>query len=160
MWLHSLNCPLHPIRRSGRARGTREETVKRVRTRLGAVTTAVALGAMALATMTSPAHALGNPAHPQLAFDHTITSHPFGGAPGNAIDVEGLGYVPTNPTGPSMWVADDNGDRVWEIDPTTGAWKSQLRGGNPSSNPANIDFITATNVGTGQTCGQATDSSI
>ena len=59
-----------------------------------------------------------------------------------------------------MWVADDNGDRVWEINPSTGAYKSQLRGGNPANNAANIDFTTATQVGTGQTCGQALDSAI
>ena len=40
-----------------------------------------------------------------------------------------------------MWVADDNADRIWEIDPTTGAYKSQLRGGSRRH-----DFLTATNV--------------
>src|SRR3954447_14599430 len=131
-------------------RGTREEeTVNRVRTRLGAAMAAVALGATMVAATTGTAQALSNPAHPALAFDHVISSHPFTGAPGNAIDIEGLGSVPADN---SMWVADDNGDRVWEIDATTGAYKSQLRGGNPSSNAANIDFTTATNVSGGLTC--------
>jgi hypothetical protein len=118
---------------------------------------AVALGATMLAATTGTAQALSNPAHPALAFDHVITSHPFTGAPGNAIDVEGLGYVAADN---SMWVADDNGDRIWEIDATTGAYKSQLRGGNPSSNPANIDFTTATNVNGGLTCGASIDATI
>jgi hypothetical protein len=124
-------------------------TVNRVRTRLGAAMAAVALGATMLAATTGTAQALSNPAHPALTFDHVITSHPFTGAPGNAIDIEGLGYVPADN---SMWVADDNGDRVWEIDPGTGAYKSQLRGGNPATNAANIDFTTATNVSSGKAC--------
>jgi PKD repeat protein len=120
------------------------------------VSVAAVAGAM-LVAMGGTAQALSNPAFPQLTFDHTITSRPFTGAPGNAIDIEGLGYVPADN---SMWVADDNGDRVWEIDPTTGAYKSQLRGGNPSKNAANIDFTTATNVTTGLTCGQSIDPTI
>ncbi|MEP6624950.1 MAG: hypothetical protein ABJC79_10935, partial [Acidimicrobiia bacterium] len=85
-----------------------------------------------------------------------ISSHPWPGGP-NASDIEGIGYVPGDT---SMWIADDNADRLWEINPTTGAYKSQLRGGNQSSNSANVDFTTATQVGTGLTCGQALDGAI
>jgi hypothetical protein len=131
--------------------------VNRVRTRLGAALATVALGASMVAVTGGPADALSNPVNPQLTFDRIISSHPFAGAPGNAIDVEGLGYVPADN---SMWVADDNGDRVWEIDATFGTWKTTLRGGNPAANPANVDFTTATNVSTGQTCAQATDPNI
>ena len=131
--------------------------MKNVRSRLYAVALAASLGLSAVGAVATPAHALSSPAIPVLTFDHTITSHPFSGAPGNAIDIEGLGYVAGDN---SMWVADDNGDRVWEINPTTGAYKSQLRGGNPNSNPANADFLTATQVGTGLSCGQALDVAI
>ena len=91
--------------------------MKRVRARLSAIVLATTLGAAALGTAGSPAHALSNPAIPALAFDHTITSHPFAGAPGNASDIEGLGHVPVDN---SMWVADDNADRIWEINAITG----------------------------------------
>jgi hypothetical protein len=108
-----------------------------------------------VATAGAPAQALSNPPLPVLTFDHTITSHPFAGAPGNAIDIEGLGYVPSDN---SMWVADDNGDRLWEINPATGAYKTQLRGGTTVA-PTN-KFLDATQVGTGLTCGQALDGAI
>ena len=101
--------------------------MNRVRTRLVAALATVAVTAGLLATA-GTAQALSNPTNPRLAFSRTITSHPFAGAPGNASDVEGLGYVPTNPGGTaSMWVADDNADRIWEISAATGAYKSPLR---------------------------------
>ncbi|MGZ4676692.1 MAG: PKD domain-containing protein [Acidimicrobiia bacterium] len=124
----------------------------RLRTRLTAVLAVAMMGTATMVATAGSAHALSNPAVPALAFDHTITSHPFAGAPGNAIDIEGLGYVPSDS---SMWVADDNGDRVWEINPSTGAYKSQLRGGKNGT-----DFLNATQVGTGLTCAQALDGGI
>src|SRR3954454_780604 len=119
-----------------RARGTTGGTVKRVRTRLGASMAAMALGATALVSLGGTAHALSNPAIPQLTFDHVISTKPFSGGP-SASDIEGLGYVPSDN---SMWVADDNGDKVYEINATTGAWKSTLTA---------ADFEAATQVGTG-----------
>ncbi len=102
--------------------------MKRVRTRFGAALAAMTIGASALVAMGGTAHAVtSNPPNPQLTFAGTQTSHPFPGAPGTASDIEGLGYVPSDT---SMWVADDNADRVWEINPTTGAYRSQLRGGS------------------------------
>ena len=100
--------------------------MNRVRTRLGAALATVALGASALAITGGTAHAVTEFPNPQLTFNHTITSHPFSGAPANASDIEGLGDVgPDN----SIWVADDNADAVWEIDATTGAYKARLRDG-------------------------------
>ena len=55
-----------------------------------------------------------------------------------------------------MWVADDNADRIWEINPLTGAYKSQLRDGVSGA----TDFHAATQVGTGLTCAQALDGGI
>src|SRR6478672_7104080 len=106
-----------------------------------------------IAIAASPAAPLSNPQFPQLTFSRTITSHPFAGASANASDIEGLGYVPADN---SMWVADDNRDTVWEINPTTGAFKSQLRGSSSGA----TDFTAATQVGTGKTCGQALEASI
>ena len=126
--------------------------MKRACTRVGLALTVVAMGAATLATGV-PAQALANPASPQLAYERIITSHPFSGAPGNASDLEGLGSVPADN---SLWVADDNADRIWEIDATTGAFKSQLRDGVSGF----TDFRTATQVGTGHTCAQALDAGI
>jgi Esterase-like activity of phytase len=111
--------------------------VKRVRTRLGAVITATSLGAVALVSMGGAAHALSNPSRPQLTPTQLISSHPFSGAPNNASDIEGLGYVPSDG---SMWVADDNADRIYEINPVTGAYKAEINGSA---------FQAATQVGTG-----------
>jgi len=97
---------------------------------------AMALGATALVSLGGTAHALSNPAIPQLTFDHVISTKPISGGP-SASDIEGLGYVPSDN---SMWVADDNGDKVYEINATTGAWKSTLTA---------ADFEAATQVGTG-----------
>ena len=132
--------------------------MKPVRTRLGAALAAMTLGASALAVMGGTANALSNPPSPQLTFDHTISSHPFSGAPGNAIDIEGLAAVSAS----SMWVADDNSDSLWQIDPASspsGAYISRLRGGatkdvNGQPLAAYPDFASATEVGSGLTCGQ------
>jgi Calx-beta domain len=86
------------------------------------VVVAIALGATPLAVM-GTAHALSNPPNPQLTLSRTISSHPWSGSGTNASDVEGLGEVPGDN---SLWVADDNGDRIFEIDATTGVYKSQL----------------------------------
>ena len=127
--------------------------MKRVRARLTAIALTASLGAAVMGTIGAPAQALSNPPIPVLTpTPAPISSHPFSGAPGNAIDVEGLGSVPGDN---SMWVADDNGDRIWEIDPATGAYKTQLRGG-----VSGTAFLTATQVGTGLTCGDALEPGI
>lgn len=126
-------------------------TSARTRAFAALVTVALAMGGWAVAA--PPAAPLSNPTSPQLTFSRTITSHPFAGAPANASDIEGLGYVPADN---SMWVTDDNRDTVWEINPSTGAYKSQLRGSASGS----TDFTAATQVGTGKTCGQALDATI
>lgn len=118
--------------------------MKPVRTRLGAALAATILGASALVVMGGTAHALSNPPSPQLAFSKLIPSHPWptGSLTGvNANDVEGLVSVPTNN---SIWVADDNRDRIYEIDATTGGLKSQIL--------ANAFQTIATQVGSSQFC--------
>ncbi len=128
----------------------------RLRTRLMAALAVTGLGVTTLAATGGTAQALSNPANPVLAFNHIISSHPFPGGPSNASDIEGLADVPGDN---SMWVADDNADSVWEINATSGAYKLRLRGGD-TSNPKNLDFSTATEVGTGLTCGQKLDVAV
>lgn len=133
--------------------------MRRPRSRILAALATGTLALTGLALAAPPAAPLSDPAplKPQLTYVGALTSHPFPGAPGNAIDIEGLGYVPTNPGDTSsMWVADDNGDRVWEIN-LLGGYKSQLRGGNPEANAANASFLNATQVGTGLKCGDTVD---
>ena len=77
--------------------------MKRVRTRLSAIALAATLGAAAIGTVGTPAHALGNPAIPQLTFDHTITSHPFTGAPRVAASAIADNRVRTRFTCSSQW---------------------------------------------------------
>lgn len=130
--------------------------MKRVRTRLSVIAAVAAVGLGSLVAG-APAVALSNPTIPALAYAGQITSHPWASSGFNASDIEGLGYVAGDS---SMWVADDNADSLWEISSSSGAYKTRLRGGNPASNAKNIDFITATQVGTGLTCGQAIDGAI
>jgi len=87
------------------------------------VVLAMTLGAAPLAVWGGTAQALSNPANPQLALTRTISSHPWSGTTTNASDLEGLGYVPGDN---SLWAADDNGDRIFEVNATTGAYKSRL----------------------------------
>ena len=121
--------------------------MKRVRTRLGAALAAMTLGASALVVMGGPAHAVSNPPTPQLTFSTLIPSHPWprGSLTGvNANDVEGLVSVPGDN---SIWVLDDNRDRIYEIDPTT-----TPTGGLKSQTLAFAFQSTATQVGSGQLC--------
>ncbi len=154
---YRLKYPLRPLPVSGVGvhLGIREATVKPVRTRLGAALAAMTLGASALVVMGGTANALTDVPYPQLTFDHTISSRPFSGAPSNAVDIEGLAAVSAS----SMWVADDNSDSLWQINPSSGAYISRLRGGatkdvNGQPLTAYPDFASATEVGSGLTCGQ------
>lgn len=120
--------------------------MKKFHTRFGAALAAMTLSASALIVMGGPANALSNPPSPQLTYSAQIPSHPWptGSLTGvNANDVEGLVSVPTNN---SIWVADDNRDRIYEVDATTGGLKSQIL--------ANTFQTSATQVGTtpGQLC--------
>ena len=126
--------------------GIWEATVKKFHTRFGAALAAMTLSASALIVMGGPANALSNPPAPQLTYTTLIPSHPWPTGPVagvNANDVEGLISVPTNN---SIWVLDDNRDRIYEIDATTGGLKSQIL--------ANTFQTSATQVGTtpGQLC--------
>ena len=61
--------------------------------------------------------------HPDLELARTIVTNPFPGTTMKPSDAEGLAYVPSDN---SIWLADDNGHRLFEIDATSGALKRTL----------------------------------
>jgi PKD repeat protein len=67
---------------------------------------------------------LPNTSNPTLHLDRTIRTSPFVGSSVSMKDGEGSAYV--GPPDDSLWLADDNGRSVYEVDPTTGALKRQI----------------------------------
>jgi hypothetical protein len=59
----------------------------------------------------------------QLQLVRTIRTTPFVGSTLVTHDVEGAAYVPRDR---SLWISDDNGRAVFEIDPITGALKRKI----------------------------------
>jgi PKD repeat protein len=66
---------------------------------------------------------LPNTSNPTLNLDRTIRTTPFVGTSVSMKDGEGSAYV-----GPddSLWLADDNGRSIFEVNPSTGALKRQI----------------------------------
>src|SRR5688572_13969528 len=62
-------------------------------------------------------------AAPTISLDRTIRTTPFTGTSTSMRDNEGSAYVPSNN---SLWLADDNGDALFEVNPTTGALKRTI----------------------------------
>ena len=60
---------------------------------------------------------------PELKLVRTIRTSPFVGSSISIKDGEGSAYVPRDN---SLWLADDNGRAVWEINATTGALKQKI----------------------------------
>lgn len=65
------------------------------------------------------------PATPVIALERTVTTRPFAGSGVSAVDSEGSAYVPRDG---SLWLADDDGHSLYEIDPWTGALKRSIPG--------------------------------
>ena len=59
----------------------------------------------------------------QLQLDRTIRTSPFVGSTLSVKDLEGSAYVPQDN---SLWLADDNGRALFEIDPITGTLKRKI----------------------------------
>ena len=59
----------------------------------------------------------------QLQLARTIRTSPFAGSTLSMKDLEGSAYVPRDN---SLWLADDNGRAVFEIDPITGTLKRKI----------------------------------
>ena len=85
---------------------------------------------------------LPNTSNPTLHLDRTIRTTPFTGSAVSMKDGEGSAYVGSDD---SLWLADDNGRSVYEVNPTTGALKRQISrtvfeatpkfGGGPAAGP-------------------------
>jgi PKD repeat protein len=89
----------------------------------GARTAVVAIAALLAAGLTglgAPAGALTSTTQPTLTLNRLIRTSPFTGSSTTVRDNEDLAYVPSDD---SLWMADDNGNAVYEINRTTGALK-------------------------------------
>jgi hypothetical protein len=60
---------------------------------------------------------------PELRLARTIKTSPFVGSSISVKDIEGSAYVARDN---SLWVADDNGRAVYEVNPVTGALKQKI----------------------------------
>jgi len=86
--------------------------------------------------------ALPTTSNPTLHLDRTIRTTPFVGSSVSMKDGEGSAYVSLND---SLWLADDNGRSVYEVNPTNGALKRVINrtafesapkvGGGPAAGP-------------------------
>ena len=65
------------------------------------------------------------PQSPVLALERTVSTRPFAGSRVSTTDHEGSAYVPRDR---SLWLADDDGHAIYEIDPWTGALKRVIHG--------------------------------
>ena len=71
----------------------------------------------------APAPALSLTSTPQLRLAGTIRTTPFAHTNISMKDSEGSAYVPRDR---SLWLADDNGRRIYEVNPVTGALKRSI----------------------------------
>ena len=58
-----------------------------------------------------------------ISLERTIRTTPFTGTSVSMKDHEGSAFVPSDN---SLWLADDNGDAIYEVNPTTGALKRRI----------------------------------
>jgi len=61
--------------------------------------------------------------YPQVVLNHTMTTSPFTGSTVSMRDDEGSASVPRDG---SLWLADDDGKKLFEVDPFTGALKRTI----------------------------------
>jgi hypothetical protein len=80
-------------------------------------------------------------ADPELRLERTIRTSPFVGSSISMRDAEGSAFVPRDN---SLWLADDNGRAIYEVNPVTGSLKRKIGGG---------PFESATRFGGGATAG-------
>lgn len=87
-------------------------------------TTGVMVVTAGVVTVSTAAHgALPSTSTPDLRLDHTMMTSPFVGSSVSMKDNEGTAYVPRDG---SLWLADDNGRAVYEVNPSTGALKRTI----------------------------------
>jgi DNA-binding beta-propeller fold protein YncE len=88
---------------------------------------------VALAVSATPVlAALPVTSSPELKLARTIRTSPFAGSSISMKDAEGSAYVPRDN---SLWLADDNGRAVYEINPATGALKQKISGSSFEAAP-------------------------
>lgn len=115
-----------------------------------------------LATSTA-AQALPNTSSPTLSLNRTIRTTPFVGTSSSTRDGEGSAFVANDPAHPniggtdSLWLAEDNGRAVWEINPYTGALKSSIQ---DSTWQATKQYSSGTGTGSGSSAGSLRDPDI
>ena len=102
-------------------RHSMEQSVRSRRTLSVLAVVALALSAVGLA----PTASAKLPPEPVLTLERTVPTRPFAGSRVRTNDHEGSAYVPRDR---SLWLADDDGHAVYEIDPWTGALKRVIRG--------------------------------
>src|SRR5918992_1813302 len=84
----------------------------------------LAVAATMLVVSAAPSYAsLPDTSSPELQLLRTIRTSPFAGSSISMRDVEGSAFVPRDN---SLWLADDNGRAVYEIDPNAGTLKRKL----------------------------------
>ena len=71
----------------------------------------------------APAEAFPDTPNPQVNLDHTVATEPFAGSSVSVHDHEGSAYVGQDG---SLWLADDSGRKLYEINPYTGALKRTI----------------------------------
>ena len=84
---------------------------------------ALSVVAAVLALPGSASAAFPDTPYPQVVLDHTLTTSPFVGSSVSMRDNEGSAYVPNDA---SLWLADDDGRKIYEVDPFTGALKRTI----------------------------------
>jgi PKD repeat protein len=101
-----------------------------------------------IALPTSASASLPNTTSPTLKLDRTIRTSPFVNNSSVSVrDMEGSAYVPSDG---SLWLADDNGRSIYEVDPNTGYLKRVI---GRSSFEATRQFSSSTQTGSGSTAG-------
>jgi outer membrane protein assembly factor BamB len=102
----------------GMARRTKRSRGSRVGHLLFVATVAALVGSA------TPAFAsLPDTSSPELRLARTIRTSPFAGSSISMKDAEGSAFVPSDN---SLWLADDNGRAVFEINPITGTLKQKI----------------------------------
>ena len=71
-------------------------------------------------------------ANPQVNLERTLTTEPFAGSTMSVKDHEGSAYVPRDH---SLWLVDDNGRRIFEVNPVTGALKRTIKDADFTATP-------------------------
>lgn len=87
-------------------------------------------------------------ASPTLQLARTIKTSPFVNSSSSVKDAEGSAYVPQDN---SIWLADDNGPAIYEVDPTNGDLKRMI---------GNATFQATPRFGGGQVAGSTRDQDL